>query len=113
MDFVRIITATETLGVEKRVAYYEQSGVLRDMFQNHMLQLLSLCAMEPPARLRPPNWVRDEKTKVLQVSPAPFPVRSTWMITSFWANMDAGRIDATFDRAGIPGRTRRRAGDSA
>ena len=40
------ITATETLGVEKRAGYYEQTGVLRDMFQNHMMQLLALTAME-------------------------------------------------------------------
>ncbi len=45
-----VITATETLGVEHRAGYYEHSGVLRDMFQNHMMQLLALTAMEPPSR---------------------------------------------------------------
>jgi len=42
------ITVAEIVGVEKRAAYYEQSGALRDMVQNHLLQLLALVAMEPP-----------------------------------------------------------------
>ena len=59
------ITAIELLGVEHRAGYYEQSGVLRDMFQNHMMQLLSLTAMEPPSRFEA-DQVRDEKTKVFR-----------------------------------------------
>jgi glucose-6-phosphate 1-dehydrogenase len=59
------ITAIEHLGVEHRSGYYEQSGVLRDMFQNHMLQLLALTAMEPPSRFEA-NQVRDEKAKVFR-----------------------------------------------
>ena len=59
------ITATETVGVERRGKYYEEAGVVRDMFQNHLLQLLTLTAMEPPATMRP-DAVRDEKVKVLQ-----------------------------------------------
>jgi glucose-6-phosphate 1-dehydrogenase len=59
------ITASETLGVEGRGGYYETSGALRDMIQNHLLQLLALVAMEPPA-----EWtataVRDEKAKLLR-----------------------------------------------
>jgi glucose-6-phosphate 1-dehydrogenase len=66
------ITATETLGIEQRAGYYEKSGVLRDMFQNHMFQLLALTAMEPPA-LFSPERVRDEKAKVFQ-SIRPFPL---------------------------------------
>ena len=57
------IKANETLGVEHRAGYYEQSGVLRDMFQNHMMQLLALIAMEPPSRFKD-DLVRDEKSKV-------------------------------------------------
>lgn len=64
IDYVSI-TAAETLGVEKRAGYYEQAGVLRDMFQNHMMQLLSLVAMDPPARFED-EPVRDEKTKVFR-----------------------------------------------
>ncbi len=64
VDYVGIITA-ETLGVEHRAGYYEQAGVLRDMFQNHMMQLLALTAMEPPS-LFEPDRVRDEKVKVFR-----------------------------------------------
>ncbi len=59
------ITAIEELGVEHRAGYYEQSGVLRDMFQNHMMQLLALTAMEPPARFEA-DQVRGEKVKVFR-----------------------------------------------
>ena len=65
------IRSTETLGVEHRAGYYEQSGVIRDMFQNHMMQLLALTAMEPPARFEA-DTVRDEKVKVFRVL-RPFP----------------------------------------
>ncbi|MFQ5901659.1 MAG: glucose-6-phosphate dehydrogenase [Thermodesulfobacteriota bacterium] len=70
VDHVQI-TAVETLGVEQRAGYYEQAGILRDMFQNHMLQLLALTAMEPPAAFES-NIVRDEKVKVFR-SLRPFP----------------------------------------
>ncbi len=71
IDHVRI-TAAESIGVEHRAGYYEQAGVLRDMFQNHMMQLLSLIAMEPPS-LFEANRVRDEKAKVYRTL-RPFPV---------------------------------------
>jgi len=58
------ITVAERVGVEHRAGYYDQSGVLRDMFQNHLLQLLSLVAMEPPASFKA-DAVRNEKVKVL------------------------------------------------
>ena len=59
------IIASEKLGVENRAGYYEQSGVIRDMFQNHMMQVLSLTAMEPPS-LFEADRVRDEKAKVFR-----------------------------------------------
>jgi len=59
------INALETLGVEHRAGYYEQAGVLRDMFQNHMMQLLALIAMEPPSRFKA-EQVRDERIKVFR-----------------------------------------------
>lgn len=59
------ITVAETVGVEKRAAYYEQSGALRDMVQNHLLQLLALVAMEPPTSFTS-DMVRDEKVKILR-----------------------------------------------
>ncbi len=64
IDHVQI-TASETLGVEARGPYYESSGALRDMVQNHLLQLLCLVAMEPPTDLSADS-VRDEKVKVLR-----------------------------------------------
>jgi glucose-6-phosphate 1-dehydrogenase len=63
VDHVQIIAA-ETLGVEGRGGYYETSGALRDMLQNHLLQLLTLVAMEPPISLEAED-LRNEKVKVL------------------------------------------------
>lgn len=64
IDHVQI-TVAEDLGVEDRGSYYEEAGCLRDMIQNHVIQLLSLVAMEPPAAFRA-DAVRDEKAKVLR-----------------------------------------------
>ena len=64
IDHVQI-TVAETLGVEGRAGYYDTAGALRDMVQNHMLQLLCLVAMEPPGSLLA-DAVRDEKLKVLK-----------------------------------------------
>ena len=64
IDHVQI-TVAETLGVEGRAGYYDTAGALRDMVQNHMLQLLCLVAMEPPTSIAADS-VRDEKLKVLQ-----------------------------------------------
>ena len=71
IDHVNIL-ASETLGVEHRAGYYEQAGVIRDMFQNHMMQLLALTAMEAPSQFET-GRVRDEKIKVFR-SLRPFPV---------------------------------------
>ena len=59
------ITAVEPLGVEGRAGYYDTSGAMRDMVQNHLLQLLTLTAMEPPTSLSA-DAIRDEKVKVLR-----------------------------------------------
>ncbi len=59
------ITIAETLGVEHRAGYYDRSGALRDMFQNHMLQMLALVAMEPPISFDA-EAIRDERTKLLR-----------------------------------------------
>ncbi|KWV90992.1 glucose-6-phosphate dehydrogenase [Erythrobacter sp. YT30] len=59
------ITVAETVGLEGRVSFYDDAGALRDMVQNHMLQLLSLVAMEPPTSFDA-TAVRDEKVKVLR-----------------------------------------------
>ena len=65
IDHVQI-TVAESIGVEGRGGYYEQAGAIRDMVQNHMMQLLSLTAMEPPVGGASADAVRDEKVKVLR-----------------------------------------------
>ena len=65
------ITAAEDLGMEGRGGYYEEAGIVRDMLQNHLLQLFTLVAMEPPAAFDA-DAIRDEKVKVLRtVRPIP------------------------------------------
>ena len=64
VDHVQI-TVAETVGVDGRGAYYDTSGAMRDMVQNHMMQLLCLIAMEPPYHFDP-DAVRDEKLKVIR-----------------------------------------------
>ncbi|MGR3837084.1 MAG: glucose-6-phosphate dehydrogenase [Cognatishimia sp.] len=59
------ITVAESLSVEGRGEYYDNSGAMRDMVQNHLMQLLCLTAMEPPSKFQP-NAVRDEKVKVIE-----------------------------------------------
>jgi glucose-6-phosphate 1-dehydrogenase len=70
IDYVQI-TASEDIGIGRRAGYYDSSGALRDLVQNHMLQLLSLLCMEPPVTFHA-DEVRDEKVKVLHaVAPPP------------------------------------------
>ncbi|APH54051.1 Glucose-6-phosphate 1-dehydrogenase [Granulibacter bethesdensis] len=64
IDHVQI-TVSETVGVEERAGYYDSSGAMRDMIQNHLLQLLCVLAMEPPVSLEA-DGLRDEKLKVLR-----------------------------------------------
>ncbi|MBW1786226.1 MAG: glucose-6-phosphate dehydrogenase [Deltaproteobacteria bacterium] len=97
------ITAAETLGVGHRAGYYEQAGVLRDMFQNHMMQLLALTAMEPPSVFEA-DRVRDEKVKVYR-SLRPFPV-DRWpenlVLGQYGAGtLDGRRVPAYRDEPGI------------
>jgi glucose-6-phosphate 1-dehydrogenase len=90
------ITASETLGVEHRAGYYEEAGVLRDMFQNHMMQLLALTAMDPPS-LFEADRVRDEKIRVYRAL-RPFPVKdlqSHLVLGQYGAGMiDGKRVPA-------------------
>ena len=71
VDHVQV-TVAETLGVEHRAAYYEEAGVIRDMFQSHLFQVLALTAMEPPVTFEA-DAVSDEKNKVFR-SIRPFPL---------------------------------------
>jgi glucose-6-phosphate 1-dehydrogenase len=106
IDHVQI-TAAETLGVEERAGYYDQAGALRDMVQNHLLQLLCLTAMEPPNSLDA-DHVRTEKIKVLEAL-RPFDARSARSDT-VRAQYKAGLVGQTnvrgyVDEVGHPTRT--------
>ncbi|MBD3308645.1 glucose-6-phosphate dehydrogenase [candidate division KSB3 bacterium] len=84
------ITVAESLGVEHRAGYYEHAGQLRDMFQNHMLQMLALVAMETPTSFEA-DRVRDEKVKLLR-SIRPFPLENLrrWIVRGQYGS---GRIN--------------------
>ena len=69
VDHVQI-TMAESIGVEERGSFYEETGATRDVVQNHLLQLLTLVAMEPPATFEA-DALRDEKVKVLRAIPEP------------------------------------------
>jgi glucose-6-phosphate 1-dehydrogenase len=71
IDHVQI-TVAESIGIEGRAGYYEQSGAIRDIFQNHLLQLLAITAMEPPIDFTAES-VRNEKVKVLRAVHTPGP----------------------------------------
>jgi len=79
IDHVQI-AVSETVGVGHRAGYYESAGVVRDMFQNHLLQLLCLTAMEPPVAFEA-DAVRAEKVKVLQsIRPIPEDAIGEWAV---------------------------------
>jgi glucose-6-phosphate 1-dehydrogenase len=86
IDHVQI-TISETVGLEGRKGFYEDTGALRDMVQNHMLQLLALIAMEPPADYDAAS-IRDEKVKLLR---ALRPVRAAEMVRGQYG---AGAVEA-------------------
>lgn len=92
IDHVQI-TVAETIGVEGRGDYYDGAGALRDMVQNHMLQLVALVAMEPPTDFNA-TAVRDEKVKVL---------RSLRPITA--ADIEADTVTGQYTRGAIDGET--------
>jgi glucose-6-phosphate 1-dehydrogenase len=71
VDHVQI-TVAESIGIERRAAFYEQAGAIRDVFQNHLLQLVALTAMEPPIDFTA-DAVRNEKLKVLKAIATPDP----------------------------------------
>src|SRR4051795_2121506 len=85
------ITAAEDIGIGSRAGYYDNAGALRDLVQNHMLQLLTLVCMEPPASFQA-DKVRDEKVKVLQAitPPTPEEVRLDPVRAQYLAGVEAG-----------------------
>jgi glucose-6-phosphate 1-dehydrogenase len=84
------ITAAERVGVEQRGGYYEEAGALRDMVPNHLLQLVTLTAMEPPISFDA-DAVRDEQTKILHAIQHPSPEEAA--IRAVRGQYDAGEID--------------------
>ena len=84
------ITAGEKVGVEQRGGYYEEAGALRDMVPNHLLQLVTLTAMEPPVSFKA-DAVRDEQTKILHAIQCPTPEEA--FRRSVRGQYDAGTID--------------------
>jgi glucose-6-phosphate 1-dehydrogenase len=95
VDHVQI-TASETLGVERRGGFYETAGALRDMIQSHVLQLTSLVSVEPPASFDA-NAVRNEKLKVLQsIRPFNLEMVAQWVVRGQYA-------PGTVDGKPVPG----------
>jgi glucose-6-phosphate 1-dehydrogenase len=97
------ITAAETEGIGTRAGYYDSAGVIRDMIQNHLLQLLCMTAMEPPVAYDGVS-LRDETTKVLR-SIRPTDVRGDWVVGQYGRSMD-GKMAAYRKEANVPADSR-------
>jgi glucose-6-phosphate 1-dehydrogenase len=103
IDYVQI-TAAEDIGIEGRAGYYDNAGALRDLVQNHMLQLMTLICMEPPASFDA-DKVRDEKVKVMQaiVPPKPEEVESMAVRAQYSAGTSAGDpVPGYLEEPGVP-----------
>ena len=103
VDYVQI-TAAEDLGIGGRAGYYDHAGALRDLVQNHMLQLMALLTMEPPSSFEA-NRVRDEKFKVLSSIPPPRveDVSSMAVRAQYAAGMSAGEdVPGYLEEEGVP-----------
>jgi glucose-6-phosphate 1-dehydrogenase len=102
------ITVSEELGIGDRASYYDKAGVVRDILQNHMLQLLTLTAMEPPIAFEA-NALRDEKVKVLRAIRAfeKDRIDSLVLMGQYSENRANGRfIPAYIDEHGVPKESR-------
>jgi len=99
------ITVAESVGVGSRGGYYDSSGALRDMIQNHTMQLLSLIAMEPPVSLDPES-IRDEKVKVLKAAQplALAPLEQADVVRARYREglVDGKRVPGYLQEQGIP-----------
>jgi glucose-6-phosphate 1-dehydrogenase len=99
IDYVQI-TAAEDLGIGRRAGYYDSAGALRDLVQNHMLQLLTLLCMEPPVTFTA-DEVRDEKVKVLHAIRPPTP--DEVVRAKYTAGMAEGKdVVGYLDEEGVP-----------
>jgi glucose-6-phosphate 1-dehydrogenase len=98
------ITAAEDIGIGSRAGYYDAAGALRDLVQNHMLQLLTLLAMEPPVTFAADD-VRDEKVKVLHAirAPAPADVPRMSVRAQYGPGFAAGEVAVGYlEETGVP-----------
>src|SRR5829696_2613045 len=98
------ITAAEDIGIGTRAGYYDQAGAMRDLVQNHMLQLLTLVCMEPPASFEA-DKVRDEKVKVLQAitPPTPEEVRQCTVRAQYASGTEGGEdVGGYLEEDGVP-----------
>jgi glucose-6-phosphate 1-dehydrogenase len=98
------ITVAEELGVGTRSGYYDESGALRDMIQNHTMQLVALTAMEPPVSLEAES-IRDEKVKVLRAIRKldPDPIAGDVVRARYVAGVHQGkRVPGYLEEAGVP-----------
>jgi glucose-6-phosphate 1-dehydrogenase len=103
IDYVQI-TAAEDLGIGRRAEYYDRAGALRDLVQNHMLQLLTLLCMEPPVTFSADD-VRDEKVKVLHAihTPTAETVPNMTVRAQYTAGMAEGKeVPSYLDEDGVP-----------
>ena len=102
------ITAAEDLGIGSRAGYYDHAGALRDLVQNHMLQLLTLLCMEPPVTFAADD-VRDEKVKVLHAirPPAPEDVAQMSVRAQYGDGVSGGEyVPGYLDEEGVPADSR-------
>jgi glucose-6-phosphate 1-dehydrogenase len=96
------ITAAEDIGIGTRAGYYDHAGALRDLVQNHMLQLLTLLCMEPPVVFSA-DEVRDEKVKVLHAIKTPTKIDAMAVRAQYSAGVVAGvEVAGYLDEAGVP-----------
>ena len=103
VDYVEI-TAAEDLGVGTRAGYYDQSGALRDLIQNHLLQLLMILTMEPPVSFSG-NEVRDEKVKILHaIRPPAMEDAPTMAVRAQYARGSVGgeEVPGYLEEEGVP-----------
>jgi glucose-6-phosphate 1-dehydrogenase len=103
IDYIQI-TASEDIGIGTRAGYYDKSGALRDLVQNHMLQLLTLVGMEPPVTFSADD-VRDEKVKVLHAihPPDPEKVDEMAMRAQYGPGMSGGEeVKGYLEEEGVP-----------
>src|SRR5215204_1167280 len=102
------ITAAEDIGIGSRAGYYDRSGALRDLVQNHMMQLLTLVCMEPPSSFEA-DKVRDEKVKVLEAitPPTPEEVAAMTVRAQYTAGVSGGEeVKGYLEEADVPGDSR-------